>query len=117
MDDPIGLGPVRRRVDIQVAAREQGRDRAQRGRQARLPVRVRITVPLCQTGRVAERLGHGLALERLDERTLVVACPSERKMELLRTLGELGAQIEDVDIVPPALDQLYGHFLTQGTPA
>ena len=38
-------------------------------------------------------------------------------MELLRTLGELGAQIEDVDIVPPALDQLYGHFLTQGTPA
>ena len=86
-------------------------------RQARLPVRVRITVPLCQTGRVAERLGHGLALERLDERTLVVACPSERKMELLRTLGELGAQIEDVDIVPPALDQLYGHFLTQGTPA
>ena len=86
-------------------------------RQARLPVRVRITVPLCQTGRVAERLGHGLALERLDERTLVVACPSERKMELLRTLGELGPQIEDVDIVPPALDALYGHFVAQGAPS
>ena len=39
---------------------------------------------------------------------------AERKMELLRTLGELGPQIEDVDIVPPALDELYGHFLAPG---
>ena len=47
----------------------------------------------------------------------MVACPAERKMELLRRLGELGPQIEDVDIVPPALDELYGHFLAQGTPS
>jgi Cu-processing system ATP-binding protein len=86
-------------------------------RRARLPVQVRITVPLCRTGRVAEQLGHGLVPERLDERTLVVACPLERKMELLRTLGELGPQIEDVDIVPPALDELYRHFLAKGTPS
>ena len=84
-------------------------------RQARLPVQVRITVPLCQTGLVAERLGHGLVAERRDERTLVVACPPERKMTLLSTLSQLGPQIEDVDILPPALDELYGHFLAQGT--
>ena len=61
--------------------------------------------------------GTGWLPERLDERTLVVACPIERKMELLRTLGELGPQIEDVDIVPPALDELYRHFVAQGTPS
>src|SRR5262249_47087545 len=64
-------------------------------RQARLPLRVRITVPLCLTGSVTERLGHGFVPERLDERTLVVACSTERKMELLRRLGELGPQVED----------------------
>ena len=87
-------------------------------RQARLPVRVRITVPLCQTGRVAERLGHGLVRwNGWTSGPWWSPARRERKMELLRTLGELGPQIEDVDIVPPALDELYGHFLAQGTPA
>lgn len=85
--------------------------------QARLPVHIRITVPLCHTGRVAERLGHGLIPERLDERTLLVACPPECKMEVLHRLAELGPAIEDVDTLPPALDELYGHFLAQGVPA
>ena len=85
------LSEMEARTD-RVAILERGRliacgSLADLRRQARLPVQVRITVPLCQTGRVAERLGHGLAPERLDERTLVVACPAERKMELLRTAG------------------------------
>jgi len=112
------LSEMEARTD-RVAILERGRliacgSLADLRRQARLPVQVRVTVPLCQTGRVAERLGHGLTAERVDERTLVVACPAERKMELLRRLGELGPQIEDVDIVPPALDELYSHFLAQG---
>lgn len=85
--------------------------------EARLPVMVRITVPLCRTGRVAERLGHDLRIDRVDDRTLSVACPPERKMALLRTLGELGREIDDVDLLPPTLDELYAHFLAHGSAA
>jgi Cu-processing system ATP-binding protein len=83
-------------------------------REAGLPVRIRITVPLCRTGRVAERLGAAWAPARQDERTLIVTCPPERKMEMLRRLAEFGPSIEDVDTLPPALDELYGHFLARG---
>ena len=58
------LSEMEARTD-RVAILERGRliacgSLADLRRQARLPVQVRITVPLCQTGRVAERLGHGL---------------------------------------------------------
>jgi Cu-processing system ATP-binding protein len=83
-------------------------------REACLPVRLRITVPLCQTGHIAGQLGRAWAPVREDERTLVVTCRPERKMEVLRLLAGLGPAIEDVDTVPAALDELYGHFLAQG---
>jgi Cu-processing system ATP-binding protein len=86
-------------------------------REAGLPVRIRITVPPCHTGSIAERLGPVWAPTRQNVRTLVVACPPERKMEMLQRLAELGPAIEDVDILPPALDELYGHFLARGAPA
>ena len=65
----------------------------------------------------AERLGHDLRIDRVDDRTLSVACPPERKMALLRTLGELGREIDDVDLLPPTLDELYAHFLAHGSAA
>jgi len=86
-------------------------------RDAGLPLQIRITVPQCQTARVAERLGAGLTVQRLDERTLMVDCQPRHKMELLRRLAELGPQVEDIDLLPPALDDLYGHFLGQGAPS
>jgi Cu-processing system ATP-binding protein len=86
-------------------------------REAGLPVRIRITVPLCQTRIVAERLDPAWASARQDVRTLVITCPPECKMEVLHRLAELGPAIEDVDILPPALDELYGHFLARSAPA
>ena len=70
-------------------------------RQARLPVQVRITVPLCRTGRVAERLGHGLSAGAAGRADSGGGVPA-RAQDGAAADGsaELGPQIEDVDIVP-----------------
>ena len=112
------LSELEARID-RVAILERGRLLAcgsleELRRRARLPVRVRIAVPACHTGRVAERLGDAFAALHQDDRTLLVTCPPERKMELLRHLAGLGDTIEDLDTLPPALDELYGHFLAEG---
>ena len=41
---------------------------------------------------------------------LIDAAP-ERKIEVLRRATDEGAPVEDLDVVPPTLDQLYAHFL------
>ena len=35
----------------------------------------------------------------------------ERKIEVLRRATDEGAPVEDLDVVPPTLDELYAHFL------
>jgi Cu-processing system ATP-binding protein len=35
----------------------------------------------------------------------------EEKIELLRRATAAGAPIDDVDVIPPTLDELYAHFL------
>ena len=87
-------------------------------RQARLPVQVRITVPLVPD-RARRRTARAWAWRRNGWTSgpwWSPARPSAR-WSCCGRLGELGPQIEDVDIVPPALDELYGHFLAQGTPS
>jgi Cu-processing system ATP-binding protein len=35
----------------------------------------------------------------------------ERKIEVLRRATDEGAPVEDLDVMPPTLDELYAHFL------
>jgi Cu-processing system ATP-binding protein len=74
---------------------------------ARLPTRIRISVkagasPDLLAGKVARRInGHIVEIE---------AAPGE-KMEILRAASNDTAGVEDLDVIPPTLDQLYAHFL------
>jgi Cu-processing system ATP-binding protein len=76
--------------------------------QAGLPVRFRLKVVNGNASEVADRLG-GLVLERVPGE-LGLACPPRDKMAVLRTITGLGPLVEDVEVVPPSLDDVYASF-------
>ncbi|MEH0070072.1 hypothetical protein V6L77_06705 [Pannonibacter sp. Pt2-lr] len=43
-------------------------------------------------------------------RRLDLLCPPERKLAVLRAVTELGALLEDVEFIPPSLEDIYTHF-------
>ena len=79
---------------------------------AKLRTRLRISVASGETGRLAEGLGAFAEIERIDEGTLELICPAKDKMELLRRITALGPSVEDVDIRPPTLEEIYRTFAT-----
>jgi len=76
--------------------------------QAGLPVRFRLKVVNGNASVVADRLG-SLVLDRVPGE-LGVACPPRDKMTVLRTIAGLGPLVEDVEVVPPSLDDVYASF-------
>ncbi len=79
---------------------------------AKLHTRLRITVVSGETGRLAEGLGAFAEIERTNDRTLELTCPAKDKMELLRRVTALGQAVEDIDIRPPTLEEIYQTFAT-----
>jgi Cu-processing system ATP-binding protein len=77
---------------------------------ASLPVRVRLSVESGSAGSVAERIGNGIELSKVNDHTVELHCLNGDKMAVVRRIAELGQQVHDVDILPPGLDQVYSHF-------
>ncbi|GJD55582.1 ABC transporter ATP-binding protein [Methylobacterium dankookense] len=82
---------------------------------ARLPTRIRLTA---ETGvhDLADRLWTDCPCRRVDGRVVEIEAAPGRKMDILRGVMAAGTAVEDIEVVPPTLDQLYAHFLrSQGT--
>ncbi len=81
---------------------------------ARLPTRIRMTV----SGQRAETAGDWLDVpgdwRRINGHTIEIDAASNDKVEVLRGLTRDGLPVEDIDVVPPSLDELYAHFLRSG---
>ena len=78
--------------------------------QASLPVRIRLMVDPGTAAAVAERIGAGITLSKVNDHTVDLHCLNGDKMTVVRRIGEIGQPVNDVDIVPPRLDQIYAHF-------
>lgn len=79
-------------------------------RRTRLPTNLRIIVPPCRTAEVGAMLHDAARYHVIDERTVVATCTEGGKMALLRRLAA-SAIVEDVETIPPSLEELYGHLL------
>ena len=75
--------------------------------QASLPVRIRLMVDPGTAAAVAERIGAGITLSKVNDHTVDLHCLNGDKMTVVRRIGELGQPVKDVDIVPPRLDQIF----------
>ncbi|MBR0847930.1 ABC transporter ATP-binding protein [Bradyrhizobium diazoefficiens] len=78
---------------------------------ARLPTRIQLKVAGLTPGELPSWLPAGAPCRRLNGHLIEIDAPPERKLELLHLATSLGTSVEDVDVLPPTLDQLYAHFL------
>ncbi|PWC39425.1 ABC transporter ATP-binding protein [Azospirillum sp. TSO35-2] len=78
---------------------------------ARLPVRIRLTLPTDDIADLARRVGEGAALTRLAGGVVELACANDDKVDLVRRIACDGPAVDDIEIVQPSLDEMYAHFL------
>jgi Cu-processing system ATP-binding protein len=80
---------------------------------AGLPIRIRLRVGAGNTRTAADWMGRAQASHPVGADVLELRASGDCKMALLRRATQEGAPVQDVDILPPTLDELYAHFLRQ----
>ncbi|WP_414475143.1 ATP-binding cassette domain-containing protein [Microvirga sp. M2] len=78
---------------------------------ARLPTRIRLKVTDAGLASVPNWLGPVDGWRRVNGHMVEIDAAPESKIEILRRATDEGAPVEDLDVVPPTLDELYAHFL------
>ncbi len=89
---------------------------AELSRQAGLPIVVRLGVRSGSGARVAESLAAMGKIHRRDEHRIDLFCLGASKMVVLRQIAALGEVVEDVDVMPPRLDDIYSHYMENVQP-
>lgn len=79
---------------------------AQLRAQARLPIRLRVAARPDASEEVADRLG-GV---RINGRSVEISCLQAEKLGHLGRIAALEGLIEDVEVTPPSLEDLYRHY-------
>ncbi|WP_101340496.1 ABC transporter ATP-binding protein [Cereibacter azotoformans] len=75
-------------------------------RQAALPIRLQVSARPGAADEVAERLKGG----RRNGVTVDLSCAPDEKLDRLGAITALGPMVEDVEILPPSLEDLYSHY-------
>ncbi|WP_404383119.1 ABC transporter ATP-binding protein [Caenispirillum salinarum] len=78
---------------------------------AGLPVRIRVRVPEGGAQQAADRVGAGATVLGANGRSVELGVPVAGKMEALRRLScGSDSMVEDLDVLPPSLEDVYAHF-------
>ncbi|MGY8635167.1 ABC transporter ATP-binding protein [Bradyrhizobium sp. 14AA] len=80
---------------------------------ARLPIKIRLKVAGLSPGELPSWLPADAPSRRLNGHIVEIDTEPERKIELLHRATASGTEVEDLDVIPPTLDELYAHFLRQ----
>ncbi|KAB0266829.1 ABC transporter ATP-binding protein [Microvirga brassicacearum] len=80
-------------------------------RLARLPTRIRLRVADGGFPHVSNWLGPISDWRRINGHMIEIDARPEEKIDILRRATGDGAAVEDLDVFPPTLDELYAHFL------
>lgn len=78
-------------------------------RQAALPIHLQVTARPGQADAVARSLDGA----RMNGIMVDLTCGHDQKLARLGQIATLGAMIEDVEVIPPSLEDLYSHFSRQ----
>jgi len=80
-------------------------------RLARLPTKIRLKVSGLETGEAPAWLPTGAPCRRLNGHIVEIDAAPDQKIDLLHRVTAEGTSVEDLDVVPPSLDDIYAHFL------
>ena len=89
---------------------------AELSQQTDLPIVVRLRVTANQASTVAERLAAMGDIHRVNDHGIELSCLGTGKMALFRQVAGLGEVIEDMDVLPPRLDDIYNHYMENQQP-
>lgn len=81
-----------------------------------LPVRMQVSVAADQASAIAQSLPPGVQTLGVNGQSLDLLCPDGTKMAVVRYLGGLGAQIHNLEMMPPRLEQIYAHYVNGEAP-
>lgn len=81
-------------------------------RQAALPIQIQLRTSADAADQVAARLGGA----RFNGATVTLSCSPDQKLARLGQVTALGDMVEDVEVIPPSLEDLYTHFSKQVQP-
>ncbi|WP_439562906.1 ABC transporter ATP-binding protein [Roseinatronobacter sp.] len=81
-------------------------------RKAALPILMQVRASAAAADQVAARLGGA----RFNGATVTLSCAPDQKLARLGQVTALGDMIEDVEVIPPSLEDLYTHFSKQVQP-
>ena len=84
---------------------------------ARLPTRIRLKVSESGLVNMPNWLGPVGEWRRVNGHMVEIDAFPEHKIEVLRRATGEGSPVEDLDVMPPTLDELYAHFLRSQEPA
>ncbi|WBL82026.1 ABC transporter ATP-binding protein [Bradyrhizobium xenonodulans] len=84
---------------------------------ARLPTKLRLKVAPLAPDEMPSWLPAGALCRRVNGHVIEIDAAPERKLELLHRATASGTSVEDIDMLPPTLDELYAHFLRQAEQA
>ncbi len=73
---------------------------------ARLPIRVRVEAEAEAAAEVARRFGG----TRINGRSVELVCQADEKIQRISEVTALEPAVEDIDIVPPSLEDVYRHY-------
>ncbi|WP_404421503.1 ABC transporter ATP-binding protein [Thalassospira australica] len=79
-------------------------------RRASLPIRLQISAQNGKADEVARKLSAG----RRNGVMVDLVCRSDEKLARLGDISALGSLVDDVDIIPPSLEDIYSHFSKGG---
>ena len=79
--------------------------------QARLPIRLRVAARPEKSDEVADRLG----AVRTNGRSIEISCLQDEKLGHLGRIAALESLIEDVEVAPPSLEDLYRYYSGGGS--
>ncbi|MDA9408167.1 ABC transporter ATP-binding protein [Bradyrhizobium sp. CCBAU 45384] len=86
-------------------------------RLARLPTRIRLKVKGLAANEMPAWAPPDADCRRINGHVVEIDAAPDRKIELLHRATAAGNSVEDVDVIPPTLDELYAHFLRQSEQA
>lgn len=81
-------------------------------RQAALPIQMQVRT----TEAAADQVAASLDGARFNGATVTLSCAPDQKLKRLGQVTALGDMVEDVEVIPPSLEDLYSHFSKQVQP-
>lgn len=84
-------------------------------RRSSLPYRLRFALAPDAVGAVTEEMGRDYEVARVTQGQVEFTCATDDKMQIVRKVASLNGAVQDVDILPPRLNEIYHHFMAGET--